>query len=196
MRSDDPSGASKKRKRSRRRIPKNIVYHPALPAVSFSPMLNTLNEAYQSALSDEALAAARPIQRMEDWNWELSAVQIAGLSHEELTIWKDLLVCLESLRLAGITVHPANWTIPVGYNQQQQPCKHHAWMSTRQDDAVRFAAKSLNEPNILDPAQSDAYTLIKNDLKAYECCIRAQAEAWKPDLVTGLAGRSILQPVE
>ncbi|KAJ7688304.1 hypothetical protein B0H17DRAFT_1069004 [Mycena rosella] len=252
MRSDEPSGASKKRKRSssrfarrRRRIPRNIVYHPAvhraarsrpeLPAVSFCPMLNTPNEAYQSALSDEALAAARPIQPMEDWNWELSAMQIAGRSEEELTIWKDLLVCRESLRLAGITVHPANWTMPVvdltqwqpiflalqmhAWNfifrllsdalcsdtlgrmailnmYQQQPCKHHAWVSTRQDDAVRFAAKSLNEPNILDPAQGDAYTLIKSDPKAYEARIRAQAEAWKPDLVTGLAGRPILQPVE
>ncbi|GJJ12551.1 SUMO conjugating enzyme Hus5 [Clathrus columnatus] len=33
----------------------------------------------------------------------------------------------------------------------------------------------LNDPNVNDPAQSDAYTLFKNDKQAYERRIRAQA---------------------
>ncbi|KAJ7499822.1 ubiquitin-conjugating enzyme/RWD-like protein [Mycena latifolia] len=85
---------------------------------------------------------------------------------------------------------------------ETQTCKHDTWARTKQEDAVRFATflrnlqKALNEPDIANPAQSDAYTLAKNNFKTYEEKIRAQAEAWKPDPLTGLAGRPILQPVK
>ncbi|KAJ7892806.1 hypothetical protein B0H14DRAFT_2685785 [Mycena olivaceomarginata] len=59
----------------------------------------------------------------EDWNWELTTEQIARLSEEELTIWKDLLPCRHNLRLSlsfladfsfsGIKLHPFNWKMPV-----------------------------------------------------------------------------------
>ncbi|KAJ6579601.1 ubiquitin-conjugating enzyme/RWD-like protein [Mycena vulgaris] len=284
MHSNDATHASKKRKRSSSPegnaglqktsalIRRSIVLLAAtsdLPAASFSPLLNTLNEAYQSALSDEAQASGPLRQRPEDWNWELTAEQIVGLTQEELTIWKDLLVCRESLRLAGITVHPVNWAMPVAdltqwvahipglrdtpweggvyslqmtfhhcssecvpkfrfspplfhpntypsgtwgytsleralinYPQRGQTCDHDIWLNAKHKDPVRFATflksiqKSLNEPEINSPAQSDAYTVAKKDPKAYEARIRAQAEAWKPDPLTGLAGRPILQPIK
>ncbi|KAF7354231.1 SUMO-conjugating enzyme ubc9 [Mycena venus] len=71
------------------------------------------------------------------------------------------------------------------------------WLKTKQEDPERFAKVLrsiqvlLHEPDIAHPAQSDAYTMVKNDTQAYEKKIREQAEAWTPDPRTGLAGRPI-----
>ncbi|KAJ6579606.1 ubiquitin-conjugating enzyme/RWD-like protein [Mycena vulgaris] len=270
MHSNDATHASKKRKRSSspegnadrqktsaliRRSIALLAAMPDLPAASFAP----------SVLSDEAQAAGPPRQRPEDWNWELTAEQIVGLTQEELTIWKDLPACRESLRLAGITVHPANWPMPVVdltqwvahipgirgtpwgggvYSlqvsflrcspecvprlqffaplfhpnvypsgtwgntpldpivPQLSVCNHDTWRNTKQGDPLRLATylrsiqKGLNEHDLKDPSQCDAYTVAKNDPKAYEARIKTQAEAWKPDPLTGLAGRPILQPIK
>ncbi|KAJ7476929.1 ubiquitin-conjugating enzyme/RWD-like protein [Mycena galericulata] len=280
---NDPTGTSKKRKRSdspedhaerertssivRRSIALlTAIPNSELPHASFSPLLSTLNNAYQSALLDESAATPPPAhaQRLEDWNWDLSAHQIAGLSEEEWTIWKDMLVCRHSPHLAGIKLHPRDWNLPVvdlrqwvahipglrgtpweggvyslevsflpGFPEEVPkfrfivPLFHvntypsgtwahtptekamivpgitiDTWKKTRQEDPLRFAKmlksiqKSLNEPNINDPAQDDAYMLAKNDPAAYKAIIRDQAEAWKPDPRTGLAGRPILRPEE
>ncbi|KAJ7476915.1 ubiquitin-conjugating enzyme/RWD-like protein [Mycena galericulata] len=294
---NNPTGASKKRKRSdspedqaerertssivRRSIALlTAIPNSELPHASFSPLLRTLNDAYHSALLDEPTAAASPAhaQRLEDWNWDLSAHQIAELSEEEWTIWKDMLVCRHSLHLAlrashsnggqGIKFHPREWNLPgvnlrqwvahipglpntpweggvyslevsfppglpeevpkfrfivplfhpnvlpsgtwrhtfvenaiivLGKTKNHFPC---TWKKTTQEDPLRFAKllnsiqKSLNEPTINDPAQYDAYTIAKNDPDAYEARVRAEAEAWKPDPRTGLAGRPILQHVQ
>ncbi|KAJ7124527.1 ubiquitin-conjugating enzyme/RWD-like protein [Mycena epipterygia] len=279
MHSDTSNGACKKRKRSGSEVSESertsaiirrsialLAAIPKLPTASFSPLLNTLNEAYQSALSTEALATKPSQQQFEDWNWELSPEQIAGLTEEERTIWKDLLVCRESLRRADIKLHPVKWTMPVvdlrqweahipgvkntpweggvyslqvsftpgfpdyvpkfcfvrplfhpnaypsgtwGYTHLEQdtvPTGRHqsnkTWLKTRQEDPMRFATvmraiqQGLNEPNINNPSQSDAYTLCKNDPEAYEVKIRDQTEAWRPDPHTGLNGRPILQPIK
>ncbi|KAJ7071729.1 ubiquitin-conjugating enzyme/RWD-like protein [Mycena belliarum] len=279
MRSDDFSSASngKKRKRSNsspgdqdcqktsdiiRRSIALLAATPDLPTASFSPLLNTLNKAYQSALSDEERAA---LQRPEDWDWELSAEQIARLSEEELTIWKDLLVCRRSLAGAGIQLHPSNWTMPVvdlmewkahipgpkdtpweggvyslemsfwhgapervpkcrfspplfhpnvypsgtwGYTQlegdiiNRMALKEVTWLKPKHTDPIRVATllrsiqKGLNEPDLYNPSQADGYTLLKDDPKAYEEKIRAQAEAWRPGPLTGLAGRPIMHNVK
>ncbi|KAF8142857.1 ubiquitin-conjugating enzyme/RWD-like protein [Mycena galopus ATCC 62051] len=74
---------------------------------------------------------------------------------------------------------------------------HGVWLKTKQEDPERFAKVLrsiqllLHEPDMAHPAQSDAYTMAKNDTQAYEKRIRAQAEAWTPDPRTGLAGRPI-----
>jgi hypothetical protein len=95
--------------------------------------LDTLTEAYHSALIAEEAAAQKPApaQREEDWNWQLSPEQIAGLVEEERTIWKAFLVGRDLIRgtvsrslafakvmhklkvLQNIKLHPLNWTMPV-----------------------------------------------------------------------------------
>ncbi|KAJ6544202.1 hypothetical protein B0H19DRAFT_297274 [Mycena capillaripes] len=88
---------------------------PEVPSASLQPLLSTLSDAYGSALSEEAINVKPEVQPTpdEEWNWELSAQQIARLSDEELTIWKDLLACRHNLRLSGIKLHPFNWKMPV-----------------------------------------------------------------------------------
>ncbi|KAJ7661568.1 ubiquitin-conjugating enzyme/RWD-like protein [Mycena polygramma] len=72
------------------------------------------NRSYFTKLSQWSAREDSPqLVRDEDWDWVLSAEQIARLSEEELTIWKDLLVCRESLKFAGIKIHPSNWKLPV-----------------------------------------------------------------------------------
>ncbi|KAJ7661563.1 hypothetical protein DFH06DRAFT_376313 [Mycena polygramma] len=76
------------------------------------------------------------------------------------------------------------------------------WLKSRLEEPVRFAKLLLSirgiihQPVIEYPNQSDAYTMCKNDLIAYDKRVRAQAEAWKPDPRTGLAGRPIRQPIK
>jgi hypothetical protein len=117
MHSDGSIAASKKRKRAdsseddpERERTSSIIRRsialltaiPEIPAASLHPLLNTLTDAYGSALSEEASDARAPVQPVpwEDWNWELAAEQIARLSEEELTIWKDLLACRHDLCLS------------------------------------------------------------------------------------------------
>jgi hypothetical protein len=119
MHSDGSTAAPKKRKRSEspdgaperqrtlsiiRRSIALLTAIPEIPAASLHPLLNTLTDAYGSALSAEARdlkpPPAQPISAEEDWNWELTTEQIARLSEEELTIWKDLLPCRHNLRLS------------------------------------------------------------------------------------------------
>ncbi|KAJ6615511.1 SUMO-conjugating enzyme UBC9-like protein [Mycena sp. CBHHK59/15] len=55
------------------------------------------------------------------------------------------------------------------------------WKQTDQQDPLRLATllrsvmTSLHNPDITDPSQSDAYTMLKNDPKAYAAKIMAQA---------------------
>ncbi|KAJ6465931.1 ubiquitin-conjugating enzyme/RWD-like protein [Mycena vitilis] len=240
---------------------------PEVPAASLHPLLGTLNEAYGSALSGEAREPQPAPQtvREEDWDWRLSAEQVAGLSEEELTIWKDLLVSRGDIEGAGIKVHPTNWRMPVVDLRQWEvhisgnhgtpwaggvyslrmifspgapdciprlrffvPVLHPnvypsgtwgyfdfpeissgrgkgctpQWLKSRLQEPVRFAKlllsirRVIHEPVIEYPSQSDAYTMYKNDLVAYDKRVRAQAEAWKPDSRTGLAGRPVLHPIK
>jgi hypothetical protein len=117
MHSDGSIAASKKRKRVEpseddperertssiiRRSIALVTAIPEIPAAALHPLLNTLTDAYGSALSEEASDSEAPFQQVpsEDWNWELTAEQIARLSEEELTIWKDLLACRHDLCLS------------------------------------------------------------------------------------------------
>ncbi|KAJ7983019.1 ubiquitin-conjugating enzyme/RWD-like protein [Mycena polygramma] len=264
------SEESSERKRTSSLIRRSIALLtsiPEVPAASLHPLLSTLNEAYGSALSEEALEPQPAPQavREEDWDWRLSAEQIAELSQEELTIWKDLLVSRDIIEGAGIKVHPSNWRMPVVDLRQWEvhiPGNHgtpwaggvyslrmtfspgspdciprlrffvpvfhpnvfpsgtwgyfnfpelssgsgknrpYQWLKSRQEEPVRFAKLLLSirdiihEPVIQDPSQSDAYTMCKNDLIAYDKRVRAQAEAWKPDPRTGFAGRPVLHPIK
>ncbi|KAJ7174422.1 ubiquitin-conjugating enzyme/RWD-like protein [Mycena filopes] len=128
MGSDSSLETSKKRKRSGsldqspergrtssliRRSIALLTAIPEVPAASLHPLLNVLTDAYGSALSAEAPSPDSRSVATEDWNWELSAEQISRLSEEELTIWKDMLVCAPNLRLASIKLHPFNWKMPV-----------------------------------------------------------------------------------
>ncbi|KAJ7499721.1 ubiquitin-conjugating enzyme/RWD-like protein [Mycena latifolia] len=76
------------------------------------------------------------------------------------------------------------------------------WVKSRQQDPGRLAtllcgiqSESLNNPNLDDPAQSDAYILMRDDPEGYERKIVAQADAWRPNPRTGLVGRSALQSI-
>ncbi|KAJ7165867.1 ubiquitin-conjugating enzyme/RWD-like protein [Mycena filopes] len=128
MGSDSSLEPSKKRKRSGsldespergrtssliRRSIALLTAIPEVPATSLHPLLNVLTNAYGAALSAEASSPDAGSVATEDWNWELSAEQISRLSEEELTIWKDILVCAPDLRLAKIKLHPLNWKMPV-----------------------------------------------------------------------------------
>ncbi|KAJ7983024.1 ubiquitin-conjugating enzyme/RWD-like protein [Mycena polygramma] len=261
------SDESSERERASSLIRRSIALltaNPEVPAVTLRPLLRTLSAAYDSALSAEASdtkSQPQPVSmRAEDWDWELSAEQIAQLSEEELTLWKDLLLCRDSLQRAGIKIHPFKWKMPVIDLRQWQahipgvpgtcweggvyslnvafpfghperiphlrfvrPLFHpnvypngthmylghpelrleghsEVWSKTKQEDPERFAnllrsVKTLiHNPDLENPHCSDPWTLIKNDPKAYEEKIRAQAKAWTPDPRTGLAGRRILQP--
>ncbi|KAJ6465935.1 ubiquitin-conjugating enzyme/RWD-like protein [Mycena vitilis] len=112
------SDESSERERSSSLIRRSIALltaNPEVSSASLRPVLRTLSDAYESALSEEdtdTKPQSQPV-RAEDWDWELSATQIARLSEEELTIWKDLLDCRRSLQRAGITIHPFNWKMPV-----------------------------------------------------------------------------------
>ncbi|KAF8138063.1 ubiquitin-conjugating enzyme/RWD-like protein [Mycena galopus ATCC 62051] len=90
---------------------------PEIPAASLPPLLNTLTDALDSALSVESgNASAALVQSSsmeEDWDWELTAEQIKRLSEEELMIWKDLLPCRHSLRVSRIKLHPLKWKMPI-----------------------------------------------------------------------------------
>ncbi|KAJ7250393.1 ubiquitin-conjugating enzyme/RWD-like protein [Mycena rebaudengoi] len=72
-----------------------------------------------------------------------------------------------------------------------------AWKCTFEEDPTRLMKllqniqRGLHEHDMNHPSQSDAYTMAKNDPKEYDAKIRAEAEDWKPDPQTGLAGRRI-----
>ncbi|KAJ7250409.1 ubiquitin-conjugating enzyme/RWD-like protein [Mycena rebaudengoi] len=219
----------------------------ALPAPSFDYLLCGIRDAFQSALSAEAIGFQAPQRREEDWDWKLSPEQIAGLTQEEKTIWKAFLG-RDQLCTAKIKVHPFNWTMPVLDLRQWEahipgpagtpweggvyslsiifrsgspdsvprlrfvrPLFHvnayptGVWGYTHHDYDVdpgrlatllRSVQQGLGVHNISNPSHSDAYTLARNDPIAFAAKIRAQAEDWKPDPQTGLAGRRVLSRVD
>lgn len=73
---------------------------PDLPTASFGPLLDTLNNAYKSAilLEDPQSTYARQINRVEDWNWQLAAEKVASMSARELEVWKEFVVCRKDLQ--------------------------------------------------------------------------------------------------
>ncbi|KAJ7683571.1 ubiquitin-conjugating enzyme/RWD-like protein [Mycena rosella] len=133
-----------------------------------------------------------------------------GVYSLQVHFWRCSPECVPRFRFVRPLFHPNAYPSGTwGYTLLEKAlitapkrCNHDLWLNTRTEDAVRFATillsiqKSLNEPNIQDPAQSEAYTSIKTYPQAYEARIRAQAVAWTPDPLTGLAGRPILQPIK
>lgn len=72
---------------------------PDIPTASFGPLLDTLHDAYKSAilLGDPHSSYACQIRRVEDWNWQLAAEKVASMSAAELEVWKELVVCRKDL---------------------------------------------------------------------------------------------------
>ncbi|KZP06450.1 hypothetical protein FIBSPDRAFT_902798 [Athelia psychrophila] len=93
-----------------------LIAIPELPTSSFGPLLDTLHDAYKSAvlLEDPQSSYASQVRRIEDWNWQLAAEKVASMSARELELWKELVFCRKDLEDLDIHVNPAAWQDPMG----------------------------------------------------------------------------------
>ncbi|KAJ7165629.1 ubiquitin-conjugating enzyme/RWD-like protein [Mycena crocata] len=150
-----------------------------------------------------------PIVDMKQWEAHIPGVQgtpwEGGVYTLQLIFWHGIPEGVPIFRfirpLFHLHTYPTGTWAREEYDVVEGISRHAIWKKTKLEDPERLVTllrriqKQLNEPDTKNPHQYDAYILMKDDPAAYKKKIREQAEDWKPDPQTGLAGRRILQPV-